>query len=85
MPNTLPPVPVKPPNGNNAGINRYYEANNAQILEELKQIGEPSVRERWAFSKRSWAVFRQANGLPLKSYKKRDRRCPRNLYIVPPL
>jgi hypothetical protein len=81
VPNTLPPVPVKPPKGNNAGIKRYYEANNAQILEELKQIGEPAIRERWAFSKRSWAAFRQANGLPLKSYKKRATAAIHGTYI----
>ena len=46
---TLPPVPVKPPHGNNAGIKRYYEENNAQILEELKQIGRAGCSRTMGF------------------------------------
>ena len=47
-------------------------------------MAEQAVRERWAFSKRSWAVFRQDNDLPIKTYNKQTAAANGTYVSFPP-
>jgi hypothetical protein len=75
----LPPVPEKPPRGNNRGIRRYYKDNTPLIITDIQQIGLEATRERWKFEKVTWYKFCKKNSinLPRDGYKPRRHNYPK--------